>query len=101
MRMSVFRWMGGFALGISILFGGYRAFFIKAEQKLMFAPYEKAYYADPAVVGFVRPGLLITIVSAKIAPDGTISVDYKLSDPQGVPLDRSGVATPGPISLSF
>jgi OmcA/MtrC family decaheme c-type cytochrome len=45
--------------------------------------------------------LLITVVSAKIASDGTISVDYKLSDPNGAPLDRSGVTTPGPISVSF
>jgi OmcA/MtrC family decaheme c-type cytochrome len=37
----------------------------------------------------------------KITSDGTITIDYTLTDPNGAPLDRSGVVTPGPISLSF
>lgn len=53
------------------------------------------------MVAYVQPGLTINIASAKIAPDGTISVDYKLTDPNGAALDRSGIVTPGPISLSF
>ena len=47
------------------------------------------------------PGLAIKIVSAKIAADGTLSVDYKLTDPKGLGLDRLGVTTPGAISVSF
>ncbi len=62
---------------------------------------EKAFYADPKLVLFVRPGLTIKITSAAIAQDGTITVDFSLTDPQGLPLDRSGVLTPGVISLSF
>lgn len=53
------------------------------------------------LVAFALPGLKITIASAKVAADGTISVDYKLTDPNGAPLDRSGVDRPGPIALSF
>jgi OmcA/MtrC family decaheme c-type cytochrome len=49
----------------------------------------------------VRPGLVIKIVSASIAQDGTISVDYKITDPKGLPLDPAGITTPGAISLSF
>ena len=74
---------------------------LQAQKTSIFSPHEKAYYADPSVVAFVRPGLVITIVSAKIGSDGTISVDYKLTDPAGAPLDRSGITTPGPVSLSF
>ena len=74
---------------------------LQAEKKSRFSPPEKADYADPALVAYVLPGLKITIVSAKIASDGTISVDYKLTDPNGAPLDRGGTDTPGPISLSF
>jgi OmcA/MtrC family decaheme c-type cytochrome len=81
---------------LSLLLGA-----LNGEKKLPYTPYEKAYYADPAIVAFVRPELVIKIVSAKIASDGTISVDYKLTDPAGTALDRSGVTTPGPISLSF
>ena len=76
-------------------------FLARAQKKSHFTPHEKAYYADPAIVAFVQPGLVINIVSAKIAADGTISVDYKLADPSGAPLDRDGISTPGPISLSF
>jgi OmcA/MtrC family decaheme c-type cytochrome len=53
------------------------------------------------MVNFIRPGLDMKIVSATIAPDGTISVDYKLADPKGAPLDRLGVQTPGAVSVSF
>jgi OmcA/MtrC family decaheme c-type cytochrome len=28
-------------------------------------------------------------------------VDYKIADPKGVPLDRDGIETPGPVSVSF
>jgi len=72
-----------------------------APKKSTFSPRDKAYYASQAAVEFVRPGLKITVVSANIAQDGTISVDYKLSDPTGLPLDPAGITTPGPISVSF
>jgi OmcA/MtrC family decaheme c-type cytochrome len=66
-----------------------------------FNRHHKALYADPNLVAFVRPGLIIKITSAAIAPDGTITADFSLTDPQGLPLDRTGVTTPGAISLSF
>ena len=79
------------------------------SQKVGFGVHDKEYYADPNTIAFVRPGLNINIVSAKIASDGTISVDYKLTDtpPAGQPtvlpqpLDLNGVLSPGPISMSF
>ena len=77
------------------------SFFLEGQRKSPYTPHERAYYADPFVIAFVQPGLTITVVSASIASDGTISVDYKLADPTGAPLDRSGVTTPGSISLSF
>jgi OmcA/MtrC family decaheme c-type cytochrome len=80
---------------------GASAFFATAQKKSPFTPHEKAFYADPSVVAYVLPGLTITINSAKIASDGTISVDYKLADPNGAPLDSAGVVTPGTIGLSF
>lgn len=61
----------------------------------------KAFFADPGVVNFVRPGLEITINSANIAADGTITVVYTITDPMGLPLDIAGVSTPGAVSLSF
>ena len=54
---------------------------------------------DAALVNFVRPGLTIAIQNAKVTSDGTISVDYKLLDPKGQPLDLYGLTTPGAVSL--
>ncbi len=60
---------------------------------------DKAYYADPKLVNFVRPGLTIKILSASIEADGTIKARFRLTDPRGLPLDREGITTPGGISV--
>jgi OmcA/MtrC family decaheme c-type cytochrome len=72
-----------------------------ASKKHQYSPREKAFYADAATVQFVRPGLVITINSAQIASDGTITVVYTLTDPGGLPLDAAGVTTPGTINPSY
>jgi len=72
-----------------------------AANRHQYSPREKAAYADAATVDFVRPGLVITINSAQIASDGTITVVYTLADPKGLPLDAAGVTTPGAISLGY
>jgi OmcA/MtrC family decaheme c-type cytochrome len=66
-----------------------------------YSPREKAFYADKAVVDFVRPGLAITINSASISAAGIISVTYTLTDPSGLPLDALGVNTAGVVSLAY
>jgi OmcA/MtrC family decaheme c-type cytochrome len=53
------------------------------------------------VIEYIQPGLTFKVVSAQIAADGTISVDYKIADPTGSPLDSAGVQTPGTVSASF
>ena len=72
-----------------------------SETKPPYGPHQKAFYADPQLVNFVRPGLVVTILSAEISTDGVIKTRFKLADPKGLPLDRLGVTTPGPISTSF
>ena len=70
-------------------------------KKSGFTPRDKAFYADENTVSFVRPGLAIKIVSAQIAANGTISVDFKVADSKGLGLDRLGVVTPGAVAVSF
>jgi OmcA/MtrC family decaheme c-type cytochrome len=69
--------------------------------KSPYSPHSKAFYADQALVDFVRPGMVITINSASITSAGVISVIYTLADPTGLPLDAAGVTTPGAISLAY
>jgi len=62
--------------------------------------HDKAYYADANLVNFVRPGLVVKIVSGAIANDGSITAKVTLADPRGLPLDRDGITTPGAITVS-
>src|SRR5713101_2578746 len=87
-----------FAPAIALLAGS--ALLISAS-KPAFSPHEKAYYASASAVNFVRPGLVVKILSANIAADGTIQASFRITDPQGLPLDRLGVDTPGAVSTSF
>jgi OmcA/MtrC family decaheme c-type cytochrome len=52
-------------------------------------------------IDFVTPGLVITINSAAVAANGTITVTYTLTDPNGLPLDATGATTPGVVSLAY
>lgn len=72
-----------------------------AQERRHYSPRQKAFYADDQTVQFVNPGLIITIKGATVANDGTITVQYTLADPNGLPLDNTGVTTPGTISTSF
>jgi OmcA/MtrC family decaheme c-type cytochrome len=74
---------------------------VGAPGKHSYSSREKAFYADPQIVDFVRPGLTIKVTSAQIASDGTITVAYTLTDPAGLQLDAAGVTTPGAITLGY
>ena len=50
---------------------------------------------------FVRPGVTVKIVWAGIALDGTITARVNIADPKGLPLDKDGIQSPGPVSMSF
>jgi OmcA/MtrC family decaheme c-type cytochrome len=74
---------------------------LQSAGKYSFSKHQKAYYADANVINFVRPGLAFKISSASIAQDGTITARVLVTDPQGLPLDKNGVDTPGAVAMSF
>src|SRR5580658_1098307 len=80
---------------------GLAAVSLTSAPKTPYSPHEKAFYVDSQTVEFVAPGLTITVNSAAIAANGTITVTYTLTDPNGLPLDAAGATTPGTISLSY
>lgn len=74
---------------------------LTGAKKSPYGPHDKAAYTSPVIIDFLRPGLVITINSATMASDGTITAVYTLADPSGLGLDAAGVYTPGPITLSY
>jgi OmcA/MtrC family decaheme c-type cytochrome len=66
-----------------------------------YSVHEKAAYLDQNLVNFIRPGVKVKIASAAIAKDGTITARVNITDPAGMPLDRDGITTPGPVSMSL
>lgn len=86
-------------LAVLLLVAGAAA--LVGGSKSPYSPRSKAFYADASLVNFVRPGLVITINSASISTAGVISVNYTLTDPTGLPLDGSGVTTPGAVTLAY
>lgn len=93
----------GSALGkcIAVCFLVGSAVVLSSSDKPTFTRRDKAYYLSPDVIAFVRPGLVTKITAVNIAQDGTVQVKFKVTDPQGLGLDRTGVTTPGAISTSF
>ena len=62
---------GRYAAVLSLVAGS--AALMSGDRKAVLTPHEKAYYANPALVAYVQPGLVFSIVSATVAADGTIA----------------------------
>ena len=62
---------------------------------------DREFYLSPEEVLFIRPGLVMTITDVVIPSDRKPEVTFTLADPAGLPLDRDGIDTPGPVSTSF
>jgi OmcA/MtrC family decaheme c-type cytochrome len=61
---------------------------------------ETEHYLTAQQLAYVRPGLNVTINGVVIGADRKPVVDLTFSDDDGQPLDRSGVDTPGALSVS-
>ena len=66
------------------------------DRARRFYPHHKRRHTRPeAMVQYVNPGgWSLAWVAAKIASDGTISVDYKVTDPNGLALDTARDSDP-------
>ncbi len=62
---------------------------------------DKEYYLTEAQIAFIRPGLELEIIDVVIPADLQPEVTFMITDPAGLPLDREGIFTPGPVSTSF
>ena len=62
---------------------------------------DKELYLTESELAFIRPGLVLEILDVVIPSDLQTEVTFKITDPAGLPLDRAGIFTPGPVSTSF
>lgn len=100
-RLSVFRRclaLLAVAASAFLLSGADKA---RTDPQSRFDAHDLAAYATNATIEYVNPGLVFTVTSASISSAGVISVNYKVTDPTGLPLDIAGIQTPGTISSSF
>lgn len=84
-------------LGVLVIVGAGTS----ADLPHRFNPSQKEYYLDAQATAFIRPGFNVSVVSAQIMTGGRISVRFHIADAGGLPLDRDGVFTPGPVSTTF
>ncbi len=68
---------------------------LSSSDQPAFTRHDKAFYAATSLVNFVRPGLVVKITQGSVAQDGTMQLQFTVTDPQGLPLDVLGVTTPG------
>jgi OmcA/MtrC family decaheme c-type cytochrome len=66
-----------------------------------YSPLAKEAYLSEDLIGYIRPGLKITVNSVTIGADRKPVVDFSLTDDGLQPIDRLGNVTPGVVSISF
>lgn len=67
----------------------------------IFSTAQEEHYLTAQQIAYIRPGLNITVNSVVIGTDNKPVVDLAFTDEGGQPLDRAGVLTPGPLTISF
>jgi hypothetical protein len=92
-----------FTLSLVVLFSTSSLVWAKSDAKDAgtWAPADKEYYLTESELAFIRPGLELEILDVVIPSDGLTEVEFKITDPAGLPLDREGISTPGPVSTNF
>jgi len=90
-------------LGLVLIMGSSSAALAKSSTAAgnYYTAADKEFYLTADEIFFIRPGLVLEILNVTIPADRQPEVTFKLSDPGGLALDRSGITTPGPVSTSF
>jgi OmcA/MtrC family decaheme c-type cytochrome len=85
-----------------LLFLSASAVGIKAfDSEQVYSALEKAFYLSAEDAVWIRPGLKIQILDVSIPADRRPVAKIQVLDGAGQPLDRTGVVTPGSVSISF
>lgn len=95
--------IGVLTVCLALILGTSTNLFAKSDatDKGAYTEKDKEYYLTEDQIAFIRPGLELEILEVTIPDDMQLEVRFKLTDPAGLPLDRGGIYTPGPVSTSF
>jgi len=66
-----------------------------------FTAKDKEFYLTPEEILFIRPGLVVEILDVVIPADMQLEVTFSIEDSSGLPLDATGVYTPGVVDMRF
>lgn len=70
-------------------------------DKLGYSRLDRRAYLTAKQIAFVHPGLDLQVLDIVVGDDRSVSVRFSAKDDRGLPLDRQGITTPGPIAASF
>ena len=99
MRIHHFRL---FILGLVLMFAS--SAYVSAKSTVddgVYTQKNKEYYLTAEETSFIRPGLVMEILDIDIPADRRPFITFSMKDPGGLPLDREGIYTPGPVDVRF
>jgi len=70
-------------------------------DRVGFTEADSEFYMTDELFFFIRPGVVFELVDFVIPADLRPEVIFTIKDPGGLPLDREGVYTPGPVDTRF
>ncbi len=73
----------------------------ETDPRNVYAKSQAEHYLTKEQYAFIRPGIQVTVVDVQIPADRHPVVELTITDDQGQPIDRAGIQTPGPVSLSY
>ena len=95
--------MSALLVGLALILGTSTNLLAKSDTTAngAYTEKDKEYYLTEEQIAFIRPGLELEIMDVVIPADLQPEVTFRITDPAGLPLDREGIYTPGPVSTSF
>jgi OmcA/MtrC family decaheme c-type cytochrome len=73
----------------------------ETDPRNVYAKSQAEHYLTKEQYAFIRPGIHVTVEDVQIPADRHPVVELTITDDQGQPIDRAGIMTPGPVSLSY
>ncbi len=73
----------------------------ETDPRNVYTKSQAEHYLTKEQYAFIRPGIHVSVEDVQIPADRHPVVELTITDDQGQPIDRAGIQTPGPVSLSY